>query len=462
MRILMSVVLLTVLLLATAAQAQDKCGTLRIFDSIQMFRGPDNEDLIPVTINGAKAYYLFDTGGYYTQIGRPVAQDLKLPVRQGNIQMFDATGHISRDVATIHEFIIGHMRGTDVYFPVSPFPDLDGIFALDHLMSLDVDLDFGTDKLNLFSPDHCPGSVLYWTAPALAIVPIVKDGFHLTVPVTLDGHEIKATIDTGATKTNLRMDLAERTYNLTMSTPDTPDHGFLNGDTSLKTYSHVFKTLTFGDVAVNNPNITIIPNAAGRNADRAQLVADRTKSEKDFINVPELIIGMDVLSSLHIYVAFKENKMYVSAASVPSTGAVFQPLPDDYIAAKLQRVRRTAEANPDGASALNDLCYWRGVAKNELDAALADCDKSIKLKPGIAAMLDSRAFVLYQQGKYQEALDAYDAVLKIDSRHAASLLVRGYTKGKLGDSVGKDADIAAAKAYDPGVQMEFKRFGVTD
>jgi hypothetical protein len=30
---------------------------------------------------------------------------------------------------------------------------------------------------------------------------------------------------------------------------------------------------------------------------------------------PDLLIGMDVLSNLHIYIAYKERKLYVTAAS---------------------------------------------------------------------------------------------------------------------------------------------------
>jgi len=100
-----------------------------------------------------------------------------------------------------------------------------------------------------------------------------------------------------------------------MGGADTPEVGHLNEDESLKTYGHDFKSLAFGDVAVNNPKLELIPNAMGRNADRAQYVGDRTKSDRTEINVDDMIIGMDVLRKLHIYIAFGERKMYVSEAS---------------------------------------------------------------------------------------------------------------------------------------------------
>ena len=319
MRIITTAVLLAALLPGTAFAAD--CGKLQILDIIHLTPAYGGlEERLPITINGVQKSFIFDTGGFFTQVASPVAQDMKLPVRQGRIQMMDITGKISRDEASIHELMIGHMRGTDVAIPVSPSSlPADGIFSLDFLHTSDVDLDFAGDTLRLFSQDHCAGQVVYWTSPAsVAIIPVTMQGYHMVVPVMLDGHEEKALIDTGATGSTMMINEAHRVFDLTMGSADTPEKGKLNGDDTLKTYSHDFKTLAFGDVTVNNPKLTLIPNAFGRNMDKTQLVGDRTKSDKDLLNVQDMIIGMDVLRKLHIYMALGERKMYVSQASPPT------------------------------------------------------------------------------------------------------------------------------------------------
>ena len=233
--------------------------------------------------------------------------------------MFDVAGNISRDEASVKVFQVGHMRGTDLRFPISPIPlPIDGFLALDHLTSLDVDVDFGTDTLNLFTQDHCAGAIQYWPGPPASVMPITMDGFHMIVPVMLDGHLERAVIDTGAGTTSIQADEEERVFGLTMGDADTPEKGVLNGDASLKTYAHKFKTLSFGDVTVTNPLVRIIPNAVGRHADKAQLAGDRAKSEKDLIRKQDMLIGMDVLRKLHLYIAFGERKMYVSPATIPT------------------------------------------------------------------------------------------------------------------------------------------------
>jgi hypothetical protein len=317
MRILtISIVLAAMLPAETTAYAAD-CSKLQIFDIIHMKPAYERlEERIPVKINGVEKDFIFDTGGSLTQVARPVAEELKLPVRQGNVQMYDVAGNISRDEATIGEFMIAHMLGKNVVLPVNPSAlPADGIVALDYLHTFDADIDFTSDTLKVFSQDHCPGQVVYWTSPAsVGVVPITMDGLHMIVPVMLDGMPERALIDSGATYSTISIPEARRLFDLTPGSADTPEKGKLNGDDTLTTYTHDFKSLSFGDVAVTNPKLTLIPNAMGRNADRSQYVGDRTKSDKTEINVDDMIIGMDVLRKLHVYIAFGERKMYVSEA----------------------------------------------------------------------------------------------------------------------------------------------------
>jgi predicted aspartyl protease len=308
--------LLAALLPATGAKAAD-C-SLKIVDKIQMERTSGiDEDLIPVVINGQPRKFLFDTGGERTQITRDAVTGLNLPVTQGNFQMMDASGKVSRDQASAQTFQFGHMRGSNVQMPVNPIQSqrFDGIIALEVLRASDIEVDFGTDVMNMFSTDHCDGAVVYWKAPAVATVPVVGHGYHISVPVMLDGHEVRADIDTGSTNTVLYADRAKGFYNLTLGDADTPEVGITNGDDNLKTYAHVFKSLAFGSIVVNNPHIDIIPRLVGRDLSKIGVQGSRVRTERDEIDQPDLILGMNVLRKLHIYIAVKENKMYITDAS---------------------------------------------------------------------------------------------------------------------------------------------------
>lgn len=112
--------------------------------------------------------------------------------------------------------------------------------------------------------------------------------------------------------------------------------------------------------------------------------------------------------------------------------------------------------HPGDPALLARRCFMRALAKTELDAALEDCDRALALKPGMAAWRDYRALVLYVQGDYPAALTAYDQALAGNPSLPSSLLMRGVTKGKLGDQPGRDKDVAAAKALDANILNRYR------
>ena len=288
----------------------EECALPKLINQVQMARAGHGEvDLIPVTVNGTDEKFIFDTGGFFSQIGPAAAASLHLPVRPGGRELYDVRGTISRDEAVADSFILGQVTRQQVTLQLSPNvgafdgSPIDGILALDMLSGADAELDFGSDTLKLFSEDHCPGVGVTWQPPATVMVPIVMARNHITVPVMLDGHGFNAVIDTGASDTALTESAAKRIFGLIPGDANTQRYGELNGDPALPTYIHWFKSLTFGQVSVGEPGVLVIPD-------------DKSRARQD-LAIPDLILGMDVLRNLHIYLAMGERKMYVTPASQP-------------------------------------------------------------------------------------------------------------------------------------------------
>jgi hypothetical protein len=106
-------------------------------------------------------------------------------------------------------------------------------------------------------------------------------GYRITVPVVLDGLPIKAEIDTGTSGSVLSEDFASSSY----------------GHRSGADWN--FGTLSFEGVSIGSPRIDVVPDSvSGRNTSAG---------------VPPLIVGKDILSHFHVYIAYGEKRLYLTA-----------------------------------------------------------------------------------------------------------------------------------------------------
>jgi hypothetical protein len=197
---------------------------------------------------------------------------------------------------------------------------LAGVLSRDQLFQYDLDIDFANGVLKLFSPDHCQGNVLYWKAAAVAVGEFDTGGGHINVQVTLDGQKLNAIIDSGSINSVLSADVARRWFGLTADSPGMKQSGMAANDPQYPVYQREFSELDFNGVAARKPVMTIWPNVINRNSNgNLRNIFSRAIPMSAGIAPPQMIIGMDILSKLHIYFAFREHHMYVSAANSPSS-----------------------------------------------------------------------------------------------------------------------------------------------
>jgi len=110
------------------------------------------------------------------------------------------------------------------------------------------------------------------------------------------------------------------------------------------------------------------------------------------------------------------------------------------------------------SGALNNLCWEKAISNVRLTSALADCEAALKLAPGNAAALDSRAFVKLRLGRIGEAIADYDAALNLRPYQAGSLYGRGLAKLRAGQD--GSADLAAARKSNTRIDSEYAGYGM--
>jgi hypothetical protein len=286
--------------------------------------------LVPANFGGTRKLLLVDTAGFYHALRPGVVKELALSTRENHVVIVtDALGNQTQTVARAPSFSLGQMAPTSVDFMVMANDSLlgsdqtiAGTFVPGvYFRSLDVDLDFHGRKFGLASQDHCEGQVVYWPNNGVAVVPFQLDtSNHIVFPVKVDGHVMRATLDSGASH-NVMFTRAARRLGVDVDSGTVTDVGAVGNNPNVRSYQHRFRTLEIEGITVKNPNMILIPDlnvrmpegpstSGGRNETR--LGAPRSQTGAD------MLIGMSVLKHLHVYIATKERKLYITAGGAPS------------------------------------------------------------------------------------------------------------------------------------------------
>ncbi len=119
---------------------------------------------------------------------------------------------------------------------------------------------------------------------------------------------------------------------------------------------------------------------------------------------------------------------------------------------------RAVALKPDSKS-FRLRCEANAVA-DRLEAALADCNEALRLRPDDFLINDSRALVHLKMKNYRASIADYNVVLEVDPDFALPLFGRGVARLRSGDKASGQADIAKALKEDPEVADIMAKRGV--
>jgi Aspartyl protease len=324
-RYLVISLLISLLSLVANVQAED-CVPARLLATVAMQSAEPQSNIrtVPVSLNGVTRFMVLDTGGAVTQLSRDTIEDLKLPVRRSSAAAYDINGRVSHRFALVKDFTFGDLHRADAALMVWPEPTrpFAGELAQDMLQPYDVDVDFASGVLKLYAKGHCPGPS-GWTP--LVRVAMHNKGWHLHIPVTLDGHSYDAIFDTGSRHTIMRLPAARRDFDLNADSPGMTPYPAINGDSFLNGYLHSFARLSLGGMTIEHPEVMIVPDVMNHNADTSPMALNPVYRHNAELVLPELSLGMDVLKHLHLYISFGEQALYAAPADAVPQALAAKP-----------------------------------------------------------------------------------------------------------------------------------------
>jgi predicted aspartyl protease len=172
---------------------------------------------------------------------------------------------------------------------------LDGVLGADTLSSFDIDIDLPSHRLALYQKQTCAGAGPAWTGPYSKILARRSPGNHLCVPVQLDGHSVRAFIDTGA-----QFSVMSKTAAAALGITDQ----LLAHDLAMTVHGaaaeqldgrvHRFALLAIGTETIRNPEIG---------------VTDLRLGDAD------LVLGVDFLQSQRVWMSYGSQQIFLSRRS---------------------------------------------------------------------------------------------------------------------------------------------------
>lgn len=333
---------------APAAQApaeQASCPAPKIAgDKMDLTQVPGtNLVTVPVQINGAPKQFLLDIGTDPDSVAQTTVADLHLQhfnqtiatdAMAGQNTPFSFNASVvdvksaraeddrnNKDYVRVASFSVAGATAQNLEMPVANDRDMgtseryDGVFTASLFAQYDLDFDFGARKLSFVDPVSCtePNQVAFWPHQVVAVIPIAIENGKMTVPVTIQGHVIKAVVDMGSDHTVMRRDVAQDM--LGVASKDMTSDGGREDGMGMQIYVHTFPQISFGGVTAVNVPARIQANSMVHPINRAPVLGSRaTFASAGTPRIADLALGMDVLHQLHIYAAFSQNKLYVTPA----------------------------------------------------------------------------------------------------------------------------------------------------
>lgn len=306
---LLSLLLALSLMLAGCGEATHDCALVKVAQlKLQMEHGLP---LVPIAINGKPVWMVADSGAERSLLTEAAVARLELPHDIGHVSHTMGVGgpSTSWDVA-LGSLVMGGVRFPVERFAVGRFTigsDREGapagLLGADILLAFDLDFDVPHGVLTLYRARRCPDARPPWEATAVPLLGIATRKDRLLVPISLDGAQAMAVLDTGAQHTTVGSELAARVGVTEVSMAPDPvilQHGA--GPEAVPSHLHRFASLVIGPATISGPQLTVVSSRFG---------------------VGDAIVGQDFLQGRRVWMSFATQQVFVTplAGDTPITAA---------------------------------------------------------------------------------------------------------------------------------------------
>src|SRR5690606_24347705 len=310
---------LALLLLAAAGPARAACELTR-YASADLLVGPNGALLVPVNIAGRDAWMVLQMASGLAMISPAAVRQLGLPTGwvRTDVRMNFNGQPIERE-AKIDHLIIGGANFTGWTMYVEPGPErpvptlaggrpISGTLSARYMNAVDMELDVGNGRINLFKQARCRGGQIYWNEQFTTETLYTDPSGLLFFPVEVDGRRVETALNTLGPRSRLSERIAQRYFDFERNDAAARAPG---GNATGRIIGQRRISLTARELSL--PDLPVHVYADG--ARRCEVLRERKSGAIGFNNCAGFApfeIGTDVLRQLRIYVASGEQRIYIT------------------------------------------------------------------------------------------------------------------------------------------------------
>jgi hypothetical protein len=315
---------------ASLFAAQTKECELKQVASLDLVLADNSYLLVPVTFQETRAYMVLNLANGLSTVTESAVSRLSLkPNSIPDNFKAHAEGKVIQRLVTATPFAMGELRFKSANFWVLPTYEFRadladapvvGVLGSDAFARVDIELDVVHRKLNLFSPDHCPGHAVYWSAKYDSAAIRVGSLGEFYFPMELDGRTLETTLATSNSMTTLHTDATRSLYNFDNHSPDVQTESDSAGRT---TAQYRAMKLSGEGIEIINARISLVDLPSNSPCRLSSHLG--AASYENCRGAHPLSLGQDVLSKLHLYIATKEKMLYFTPANPSGATDVAAP-----------------------------------------------------------------------------------------------------------------------------------------
>ncbi len=255
-----------------------------------------------LTVDGKPARGILDTGAQGSAVTDALVTRLGLLSDPRNGSLVSGVGGegMPQDDALVRQFELAGFDPSNGHYPVIGLPagaapgsePLGALVGADVLSHFDIEIDLPHDKLVLYDRDRCTAPLPDWPGPVTEVPLSITWTGRPKLTVKLDGHDIDALLDSGATQTVVDLPAAEKlglSWDVLKKEPGS--EGFGAAGVNFQRVPHTFQMLDIGGEAIPVPRLEVL---------------DRSLREAD------MLLGLDWMRTHRVFISYRHHRLFIA------------------------------------------------------------------------------------------------------------------------------------------------------